>query len=503
MPRPPKPVETLGAPEHAGRAGARSPATAVLERSLADFRGDLTLADAATRGGLALRDAERGMLDLVATYQGHIAATDKGELVFKFPRGLVSRPETSKLRKALAKVGRAVRGVGRFVVRAWVSVVMVGYALIFALVLLALVLRSDDNRDDGPSAVLNVILRAVAEALYWTFHPFSPVFIAEEPGWVRRRRQRGPRLPFYERVNRFVFGPPPAPEPDEAAHRRAVMAEIRAQKGRISLGDVLRVTALPPGPAEALIARMLVDAEGEIEVSDEGALYYRFPRLRQTAELGSSQEAVAAAVPRLALAPLTGNAPGTNALLMAVNGFNLLASSYVIAHGLTLERLAQVVTVMTSHVPGTPPVILPPPEGVPLFLGWVPLVFSAALFALPVGRALRRPSRRKRVERENGRRALIPLTLGPNAPTDLAPRLLSEAWTRGAGRAPTDDELRDAARSLGGELELGADGQLVYRFAERAREREALLAARQAAPAEEARAGAVVFASDAPLDDEP
>ena len=122
MPRPPKPVETVAAPERANRAGARSPAAAVLERSLADFRGDLTLADAATRGGLALRDAERGMLDLVATYEGHLAATEKGELVFKFPRGLVSRPETSKVRKALATVGRAVRGVGRFLVRAWVSV---------------------------------------------------------------------------------------------------------------------------------------------------------------------------------------------------------------------------------------------------------------------------------------------------------------------------------------------------------------------------------------------
>jgi hypothetical protein len=488
----------------------RLPATRVLERTLSDFRGELTLADAATRGGLALRDAERGMLELVADYRGHVAATDKGELLFRFPQGLVARPETSKVRRALRAVGRAVRGVGRFLLRAWVSVVMVGYALVFALVLLALLLRSDDNRDDGPGAALGVVLRAVAEALYWTFHPFSPVFAWHEPSWVRAPRRR--RLPFYERVNRFVFGPPPPPEPEDGVYRQVVMSAIRAGKGRIALGDVLRVTGLPADRAEALVSQLLVDAEGEIDVSEAGALYYRFPRLRQTTgdetAVAPAASAAALVAPR-SLPPLTGNEIGTNVMLVGINAFNLVASGAAIANDLTLGRLQDLFTAVTSHVPGAPPVMIPPADGAPLVLGWIPFLFSAALFAVPVARALRRPRRRRKVEQENGRRALIPLVLGrgdgneTGPPAELPAEVLANAWARGAGRPPTEEELRDAARSLGGELELPPEGssssQLVYRFADRARERAALAEARAAASAEEARAGAVVFASDEPL----
>lgn len=511
MARSTKTVASAPFPSTGARPTAqRLPATRVLERALSDFRGELTLADAATRGGLALRDAERGMLELVADFRGHVAATEKGELLFRFPQGLVARPETSKVRRAMRAVGRAVRGVGRFLLRAWVSVVMVGYAVVFALVLLALLLRSDDNRDEGPSAALGVVLRAVAEALYWTFHPFSPVFAWHEPTWVRAPRRR--RLPFYERVNRFVFGPPPTPEPDPAVYRNVVMNAIRSEKGRIALGDVLRVTGLPAERAEALISQLLVDAEGEIEVSDTGALYYRFPRLRQTTEAETAvapKSPVAELVGPRPLPPLTGNEIGTNLMLVGINAFNLLASGAAIANDLTLGRLRDLLTVMTSHVPGAPPVILPPPEGVPWVLGWIPFLFSAALFAVPVARAVRRPGRRRKVEQENGRRALIPLVLGRgegaghSPPAELPAEVLARAWAGGAGRPPSEDELRDAARSLGGELEIVSEGasagQVVYRFADRARERTALAEARAAASSEEARAGAVVFASDEPL----
>jgi hypothetical protein len=51
-------------------------------------------------------------------------------------------------------------------------------------------------------------------------------------------------------------------------------------------------------------------------------------------------------------------------------------------------------------------------------------------------------------------------------------------------------------RALGGDVDLDAQGKLVYRFTTEARERRALDALRAAAPLVEASPGAVVFSSD-------
>ena len=69
--------------------------------------------------------------------------------------------------------------MGRFIVRAWVSVVLVGYALAFLALLIALSAKSD--RDEGPGEAIGMVLRVIAEALFWTFHPFSPVYLRAEP----------------------------------------------------------------------------------------------------------------------------------------------------------------------------------------------------------------------------------------------------------------------------------------------------------------------------------
>jgi len=487
----------------------------VLERSLVGFRGELTVSDAATRGGLALRDAERGLHELVARYRGHLAATEKGELVFRFPRGLVARKETSAFRRGLARVGRAARGVGRFLVRAWVSVVMLGYAAAFAVILVAVLIGSSNNNSNNNNRggdLAGVLLRGLAEALYWTFHPFSPVMVFNEPDWARHPvgRRHEPKVPFYEKVNRFVFGPATAPETDLATHRRTVMNEIRAQRGRIASGDVMRVTGLTRDASEALISQLLVDAEGEVEVSDEGAILYSFPELRRTVESAPAIRPTAAKPAwqeRRVLPPLTGNRPETNLLFVGINAFNLVSSAVVIDQGLTVQRLTEWLTlIMAHHHPGEPPVMMPPPDGTPWVLGWIPLLFSTALFVLPVARALRRGSRRRAVERENGRLAVLatvlgaPVTLGAAPSRDIPQRVLAEAWQRGAGRAPTDNELRDSARTLGGELEIATEGpeadKLVYRFADLDAEQKALVRARAAATKEEAEVGDVVFSSD-------
>src|SRR5277367_2929896 len=124
-------------------------AARALEEALTGQGRDFTVADAAAKGGVALRDAETGLHALLSEYRGHLRVTAEGELLFRFPAGFTKPWETRTRLAALAqRTGKALLGVGRFVVRAWISVVLIGYALIFLALIIGLMLaRSGDSRD--------------------------------------------------------------------------------------------------------------------------------------------------------------------------------------------------------------------------------------------------------------------------------------------------------------------------------------------------------------------
>jgi hypothetical protein len=497
------------------RAHRRPPvAAALLERELGAFRGDLTTADAAARTGLALVDAEGGLRVLASRRGGHLKATDAGEIIYSFPDGLVRPPEESRARRLLRRAGRVLASVGRLVVRAWVSVVLVGYAALFVVVAIALASRDDDG--DGIGGAIALVGRVLVDALYWTFHPFSPVSMALAPMWLDSAPRRAPRVPFYERVNRFVFGPA-RPVEDLQARERALLAEIRRLAGRVGPSDVMRVTGADRQAAERELLRLIVEYEGDVHAADgegAGAVIYSFKGMRATAAAlpamgGQAGRAVAPVWNRsVSVPPLSGNGSGTNLLLGALNGFNLVAGGAAVASGLTLDRLGEIIAHAQAQAAMggvLPP--LPPAHGVPLLLGWIPLVFSAALFALPLGRALRKRRETARAAAENGRRALLRLVHEGLAAGDAEIRAADarRAWVAavantgtGAGGRVRTREIEEAVRALGGEIDVTDDGAVIYRFDTAAREERALAAARAAAGRDEASPGRVVFASSAP-----
>jgi hypothetical protein len=459
---------------------------------------DLTIADAAAKSGLPLRDAERGMHALLSEYRGHLRVTNDGDLVFRFPTGFSKPWETrDRLASAAAAIGRGAVGVARFVVRAWIAVVLVGYAALFLALLLAQVFVAQGERrerSDGiGSGVAFVLWRVVFDAFFWTFHPFSPFAYGSYGGYrddrvAYARGRREPKTPFYEKVNRFFFGPTEAPSDPRETERR-ILAEIRAQKGRIGLADVIRVTGLPRDQADPMMSRLMLDYDGSVEVSEEGGITYRFANLRKTAlsEEKGSPPPVWSRVERLP--PLTGNDDGANAIIVGLNGFNLVMSVYALNHGLTLHRLAYL-----FH--GIPERRIPM-DGTAIALGIVPLVFSIALFLLPLGRALYRTRKARLIARENGRRAILREILekvGNRRPvTDVD---LTRAWTKAAGEPPPERAITREVVGLGGDVDLEGGAKIRYRFPDLETEAKALEAEREAASEEEARLGKVVFTSD-------
>ncbi len=472
---------------------------------------DFTIADASAKSGLPLRDAETGLHALVSEYRGHLRVTEDGELLFRFSHGFTKPWEVPTRAKQIAQtVGNTLLGALRFIVRAWITIVLVGYTVIFVAILLGLMFArssSSDSRDRGPSPNFGMsflFFRFIGDAIFWTFHPFSPVAVTgrayrndhysgvRQGGWGApqmpraRAREQSNGSGFYDKVNRFFFGPP-APPADPREKERFVLAEIRAQKGRIGLSDVMRVTGLPREEADPMMARLMLDYDGTVEVSEEGGIVYRFTAMRRTVEETANVPRPSPIWARLEkLRPLTGNAAGANFLILALNGFNLLVSSWILERGLTIDnlRLALMGVPMTEL----------PYDGTPMALGLVPLIFSVLLFAIPLVRAAWRPLEARRISRENGRRAVLREVLAK--PTGVQEESLVSAYRQAAGRDVDPKELTREVVALGGDVDIEAEGGIRYRFPELETESRALQAERESAAEEEARVGKIVYSSE-------
>src|SRR5258708_2904665 len=113
----------------------------------------LTVADAAAKAGLALRDAETGLKWLSSEYRGQLRVTSEGQLVHVFPTGFTKPWETrDALRRVSHSVARGLAGAVRFLVRAWVAIALVGYAAIFVGLILGMTFArqgNDSRRNDG------------------------------------------------------------------------------------------------------------------------------------------------------------------------------------------------------------------------------------------------------------------------------------------------------------------------------------------------------------------
>lgn len=518
------------------RVVVKSPveAAAILETALKGLseRAQLTIADAAARSGLSLDDAERGLHELSTRYRGTLGVTDSGELLFRFPHGL-SLPLTKKpwFRRAVDGVKKAVVGAAKFVVRAWVSIVMIGYALVFLAIALAWMFSGRD--DDGPGGnAIAIVLRVLMEALWWTFHPFSPVARRNVydgslwrdgdvvSGHRMRRRTRTIRrfgqlvtieedipdeeekVPFYEKVNRFVFGPEPAPPPSIEEQKRRLVAQIRANRGRIGLLDVMKVTGLPREEADPLLSRLLLDYDGEVKVDDEGGITYHFEALRKTAGDTPPAPPPPAWTTKKTAPPITGNPVATNILVGAVNAFNLIMATVALNANLTIDRLVHLISTWDAVIP-VPPL---PYDGVPIVLGAIPLLFSLLLFALPAWRALRKGAVEKAVAEENARAEVLKTVFQQmseaaekgEAVAGVREDSLKRAWKQATGAPPDDKELAAAVAALGGDVDMDAmaSGSGLYRFRDLEAEVKALQAQRAAASGQEEQVGAVVFRAE-------
>lgn len=438
-------------------------AAAVMLEALRGRGGTLTRADAIVASGLPEDDAGRALSVLLKEYRSHLSATESGELLVQFDPTFARRDAVS-LRERAAAVGKRLWRGFTFLFKVAIVATLVGYFVLFVAMMLAMLFarNSSDRDDDGGGIGLGPLL------WFWGWDA------GYDQGYGRRPARFAPRKksePFYKRVFAFVFGRP-APAVDPAEDEKRILAYVRAQRGRLAAVDLVRLMGWSFPRAEEEATRLMVDYGGEPEVSDEGVVLYTFKELRKTA---GEPVLPAVSITRWAsdrvetAPPLTGNEPETNALIVAFNGFNLLAPFWIVP---AFEARLHV-SLANWHV---------------LFREF-PLAFSALFFAVPAGRWLKERVEARRRSVRNARRLLLGRIF---AGADSA-RTREELAPTPELAAVLDRELVE----LGGDIAPEPDtrGRVLYTFPRVQQETAAVARARAVAPATEGDAGAVVFSS--------
>lgn len=448
-------------------------AAALVREAMPEGVPAMTVADAATRTGLSLREAELGLHRLVARHLGHLAVTERGELLFRFPQGFaVDVERRSAAIATLRAIGRGLAISAAWLARIALTVFLVGYAVVFAVgALVASLVLAIAAEDSSPVELAGWIaygmFEVLAEGLYWTFHPIA----ASDPE-ARSLRDAGRRTHFHEHVNRFFFGPGVAPV-DPLAVRRTLTHEVRARRGRIGLGDVMRVTGLHTAEAEAAISRMLVDYDGHIEITEDGVIFYRFDELRITADvdvLPGKRHVPPPAIwhERIALPAFTDNTAGTNwkvvGLLTFVGGVGAGAMAL----------------------------------GLPWYIAELPAYGAAALATFPLFRVPGFIARRRAALREIGRRAILAAVYdSATEARGMSTAELQEEWWTATDKMIGEPALVQQLLELGGDLVIDDEGNALWRFTGLEQQMRALALARAAVDdVAEQSPGIVVFHTD-------
>ncbi|MFP4369050.1 MAG: hypothetical protein ACLFR2_05675 [Candidatus Kapaibacterium sp.] len=420
--------------------------TALLDKT----GGKIAPSDAAAATGYSLDEVKEGLTVLLERYRCRVHADEEtGALVFDFKYPLVRRSKKSFKEIAL-KVADKAWQLFKVVYKAAIGVVLIMYTIVFALILLALLSRSDDRDSGGGFNIVGGIFRAIMEAFMWGAI-LAPTEYSTGPYGERYRRykpEKNKGKNFIQSIFHFVLGPD-RPEIDPMNDAKEAAAFIRANKGRITAGNIIALTGVDYPEAESRLAEYALKYKGELEIDENGTVVAEFPEMLQgrTRELegGNIEFYVDEVEPPY---EITGNSGGRNAIIALMNVFNLIMAGFLLSFfsvNMDFNVLA-------------------------FALGWFPLVFSILFFVIPLLRIPVVKANQKKREKNVIRKKLVgTITLYPDEPMSL------ETIFKRSG---IPDELHDKSRAIlddlviemQGDVSLNDEGEAVFTFPRLSRE---------------------------------
>ncbi|MCX7027526.1 MAG: hypothetical protein NT061_08610 [Spirochaetes bacterium] len=383
-----------------------------------------TVADLAGLTGLPLQQLEAELPAVSDEFGARLKVTEKGEILYSFPRGMKSRftgfgPRMKKILRALAK--GAVEGA-KALFKVWIVVMLVGYFIIFLGIALFSLVASVAVQQGGGGRSRNDRRGGGLGGLWLTTRLFDTLiriwFYSELFKGPERRGfslDRGKKRPLHKAVFSHVFGDGDPNKNWATIEKRAVLAFLQSHKGLITMPEFMAIMGMEAPEAEAAINAYLLEFEGSPEVSDSGCLYYSFPKLLAKAEPGINGSVSPLPLKRLGL--FSSNSPKADRTFRLINVFNLAFGGYFLYNALTVGSSIYINTVKGLALKGGFAFIysaagyllqllgsLNPVPTMFWGLGVVPLIFSGLFFAVPVLRSLGLKRHNEAIKFENLRR---------------------------------------------------------------------------------------------------
>jgi hypothetical protein len=436
--------------------------------SLKERGGVATAGDVAADTGLSYDRVEEGLRDMLGRYKSHLDVDDHGNLRYRFDPSFPKRGDQPgrwwyEFKAAIWKAFVAFFKV-------WTMLMLVGYTVTFVLILISLSVAAltagDEDSGGGDLMVLPFYLLArMLEFIFYIDLFRRGSFGRRARRFRERRKADKPSEPFYQKIFHYLFGPEAEQERDPLETERAFAQFVRNRGGFVTAAEWAARSGQNLEEADNALTAGIVRFQGDVDVSDDGALVYRFGRLQVTAEEGAGTVDEPEPIWRreVSVPPLTGNPTSTNIWISVLNGFNLVMSSFVLFG-------------MSSAAPG-----------IWIGLGWVPFTFSALFFLIPLYRKVRQYFYKKRARRENERRRALSVVF--RSAKDGEAENVSEAGLPDRHA----DELVD---DFHGEVDVETSGETIYRFPEIARQYGAARDARALRGEDPTVFGSTIFSSD-------
>ena len=450
--------------------------------ALRTFGGRATVGDVVSSSGLPADDAKASLRALLESHHGHLAVSDSGELLYHFDPGLIRRgtePLLARLKRTGWETMTKVFKVG-------IAVMLVVYFVIMVALVLAALFASErggGRRSGGWGRGRRGPGGGFGGGNFWLWYwLWSPRWSLGRPYYGQRWERtlsKQDKPPFYKRVFAFVFGPD-RPKPTRQQLDRSTLRLIRARNGVLSTAELVEHNGLPQPKAEDEMGRLVGAYDGEPVVSTDGRLAYAFPSL-----MVSAHDRVAVTEPRPTWMrlevprELTGNEAASNAGIIGMNAFTLVASA-------------------------TAPWFIFPRLGIggpAAFIGLVvvPFIYSLLFFAFPAVRALGVAHENRARRRRNLRRVTLGLVYDESVgrsggvTVDQAKAHADRTLKEPTSLADAEKTLQQIAAEFDADVAPDEEGRLVYTFPTLSADFAAAERVRRSLKLESSRLGEIVF----------
>lgn len=440
----------------------------LIEKYIKNKSREFTINDASSVTGLPLIETEDAVKNLMEKYDCKLKVTEGGDLVYDF--GTLNRRTAKSFGEYFQDFLQMLWKGFTIFYKVMISLFLVVYFVVFLVLVIALIVGvlsggNNDNSSKGAGKLIGFVFR-----IFWSIFEWSTILgynnmyrrhdrygygyqhYVEKPGILSSLRKKNKdsksKKGFVASVYDFVFGPPRV-DIDPLENEQEVATFLRKNKALITTSELQALAGWKREEAENFMTEVLARFDGKANISPNAVLYGDFSEFIRSKDRKGEAPVIYYWDEYEPEYELTGNKNGRDWGVGFMNAFNLVLSAMVLFGPLY------------EFFDGEPTIMI--------LLGWIPFIYSAIFFLIPIMRWFRIQPLRREQHKMNIRKRLMKAIFEEHKEEMTLKRLTEIANEK----ATTEENLKEKVvenimmnviRDLGGDSYVDSAGQIRYKF---------------------------------------